>query len=333
MANYSTLAAVLNNPNVLQDHFQDIMTTQNSIIWWLEGKPVDTGAGKKPTAKKFSMDIDGSSRFEVPLMLQSNTNIKAYAKDDTFAMTGNNIGDRAYYNIQSIGGPIPIYRYDQDVSGSSKTNLLNCVRSYLDQADNAVMNLFDSQLNAAGGTEGANDWTSMYTIIAKSPIADNIGGISSAAYPKWQNGYKTMTGASVATNILSYITQYRIAASYRGQRPKILYTTQHNYAIIANKLVANQRYVPDAVLVAAGFEGIEIDGCSLIFGASAQDQTLLGINPDALVFAKLKNAYMKVDSFTTIPGTDMVTSFVRARGNLGSKDRRTSFQLFAMDTD
>lgn len=332
MANYATIDKVLNHPNVLQNYFQDVITTQNVLLWILHGKPVDSGGGKKATSKKFTMEVDGGSYIEVPLMLQTNSNMKAYAKDASFDMTANDIGDRAQYSIKSMGGPIPIYGFDLDVSASNKTNLINCTNAYIEQAENSVMNLMTSQLLAAGGSEGANDWYSLYTLIAEDPTADSIGGISAAAYSKWRNGYKDCTGASLATYMKSYINQYRIAATYGIQRPKLILTTASLYSTLYGQLVSNQRYVPDVELVRAGFEGMEFDNCSVIFDASAQSGTVLGINPESLIYATLKGANMKVDKFVQVPGKDLVTSFLTHRGNMCIKDRRTNFNLFDFTT-
>ena len=120
MSNYSTIEKVLNHPNVLQKVFQDVISTQNILIWWLHGKPLDAGAGlKKPTGKRFLQEVDGGSYIEVPLMLQLNTNLKSYEKSASFDLTANDIGDRAQYSIKSRS-PLTRFRHSRAVPTSRR---------------------------------------------------------------------------------------------------------------------------------------------------------------------------------------------------------------------
>lgn len=331
MANYSPLAAILNHPNVIQEHFQDVASTQQVLVWWLTGKPVDTGAGLKPTAKKFTMELDGGSRFEVPLMLNVNSNMKAFAKDDTFTLTANDLGDRAYYNIRSLGGPIPLYGFDEDVSASSKTNIINVTKAFLEQGSITMLNLLGDQLFRTSAA-GANDWNSLFDLIAEDPTADSIGGISAATYDKWRNQYKDATSSSIATYLLPYLTTYRVAATIGTQKPRIVLMTPTLYGKLVGQLVANQRYVPDAELVKAGFDAIQFEGASVMYDQLMPTGSILGINPEALIYGTLKGANMKLRDFVPVPDADVKVAFLKHRGNLCIRDRRTNYNIFDFTT-
>lgn len=328
MTNYDTVKAILNNPNVLQKSFQDVIATRATLPWWLLGKQVDTGAGLKPTGKSFKMELDGGSRFEVPLMLVTNPNMKAFAKDSTFDLTGNDLGDRAYYDIKSLGGPIPVYNFDIDVSASSKTNLINCTKAFLTQANTALVNLVTSQMFATAGSEGTNDWSSLLTLIALDPTGDSIGGISAATYSKWRNVYKNASGASLATYLKSYLTQYKVQATVGISRPKLALMDESTYGTLDSQLVALQRFsAPAPEVEAAGFTGLKYGGMTVMHEASLSAGTIIGINDEGILYGVLKGTNMKVDPFVPVPGTDMQTSFVKIRGNLLLSDRRTHFHI------
>jgi len=330
MATYSPLLAVINNPNVFQKKFQDIISTKQVLVWWLSGKPVDGGAGLKPKAQKFTMEIDGGSRFEVPLMLYTNTNMKAFAKDAEFSLDTNDIGDRAYYDVKSIGGPIPIYGLDEDASRGS-ANLLPLVESFIAQATNTMTNLLGTQFTRSSAI-GADDWQSLFDLVAEDPTADSIGGISAATFDKWRNIYYDATSRSIATYLLADLTKYRIDSTLGTQRPRIILCSTDVYGAIVGKLVANQRYVPDAQLVEAGFEGIQWEGASVMFEPLLPAGTVFGLNPESLVYGTLKGATMKMEEFVRVPNADMKVAMMVHRGNLMIKDRRTNFQLFNYTT-
>lgn len=335
MANYSEVKAIFNNPNVLEPTFNDTISTQNVLVWWLMGKPVNTGAGVKPTAKKFLRELDGGSRFEVPLMLQINNNLKSYAKDATFNLQANDVGDRAYFDIKSIGGPIPVYLYDIDVSGSSKTNLLKVTEEYISQAKRTLLNLVQASILGTAGAEGADDWTSILTLIPKDPTADSIGGISSATYSKWRNYSKSASGDSKATYLRPYITTAMINCSYGSMSPKLCLTTKTIYSDLHGQLVSNQRYVPDVELAKAGFKGLEYDGMSVMFDdtlSTNSDGSILLINPEGLELGALKGSMVKMDEFVKVPNADMLAGFVKIRGNMLVRDRRTNGHIHTFTT-
>lgn len=333
MANYSTVQAILNHPNVLQKAFQDVISTRCSLVWWLMGKQIDTGGGLKPQGKKFKMEIDGGSRFEVPLMLDTNPNLKTYAKDASFDLTANNLGDRAYFDIKSMGGPVPVYRYDIDVSASNKTNLINCTKSFLEQANIGIVNLMNTNMFRTGGTEGADDWNSLLTLIAEDPTADSIGGISSAAYPNWRNVYYDASGKSIATYLKEYLTTYRVQATVGINRPKLALFTEALYSKLDAQLVANQRFASPAPDVeTAGFTGLRYGGMTCMFEPQMPAGSIVALNDEGILLGILKGTYMEVDPFQRVPQTDLMTSFVRMRGNLLLKDRRTHYHIFDFET-
>ena len=333
MANYSPLAAIFNFPNVLQDYMTDVISTQNSLIWWLMGKPVNTGAGLKPTAKKFVREIGGGgSRFEVPLMLTTNPNAKTYAKDDTFNLTANDMGDRAYFNIQLMGTTIPVYNYDVALSDGSNAAIKGLVKNFMEQASITMLNLFVTNLYRAGGTEGANDWNSIFTLVSETPTADNIGGISSAAYPQWANQYKDETGISIGTYGVKELNKYTIKSTFGVARPKLYVVDETIYAGIFNAQQGQQRFVPDADLAKIGFEALDFMGKPMFFDHSTITGTALGINPDALELGFVKGYNMKVDPPVRVPNADLEVSFMKSYGNLLIRDRRTNFVLFNLTT-
>lgn len=324
MANYSTVIDIFNHPDVLQTYFQDAITTQNVLIWWLSGKPVDTGAGKKPTAKSMKRIREGGSRWEVPVMLNTNSNLKSYEKDATFNMTVNNVGDRAYYDIKSLGGPIPIYGFDIDVSASSKANILNVTKEYLEQAKLTLANLVQAQILAAAGTAGANDWASLLDIISTSPSTDSIGGISGSANAQWRNQIKTSTG-SMATYLKADLDNMMISATFGVEKPTLFVTTPTVYATLKGQLTANQRYVNDSPeLAKAGFTGLEYNGVPMIFDSSMTAGVILGIDTNSIEYSVLKGCDMKVDSPVRVPNADMIALFLKHRGNFVVRGRRTS---------
>lgn len=334
MANYTPLAAILNHPNVIDNYLNDVISTQNVLLWWLMGKPVSVGVGNapKPTAKQFIREVEGGSRFEVPLLLDTNPNLKAYAKDDSFDLTANDLGDRAYYDIKSLGGPIPIYGFDIDVSGSNKTNLVNITDAFLEQAELGIVNLFTTQLLAATGTAGANDWASLYDIIAQDPTADSIGGISSATYSKWRNDYYNATGRSFATYGVGDLTTRQVNCTFGKKGPQLVIMDKTNYGYLSSKLVANQRYVPDAELVKAGFKGMEFQGMSVMFEAAATTGSTLLIDPEGLELGKLKNAFLKTEEPVRVPNADLFVYFIKARGNVICRSRRTQGIIYNATT-
>jgi len=322
MANYSAVAGIFNHPNVLQDYFENALVNQIPLVWCLEGKPVASN-GMKPTAPKMVKEVDAGSRFEEPIMLVSNGNIKSYAKDAIFDMTTDNVGDRAYYDIKSIGGPIVMYGFDIDICGSNKTNLLNYQASLLEQAKTTMINSFATQYLKAIGTAGADDFASLYDIVSTSAGA-TIGGISSTTYSNWDNTRATSTG-SMATYLKSDLTNLIINASYGQSNPKLIVTTKSIYSTLHGQLVSNQRYVPDTELAKAGFKAIEYDGLSVIFDGGATTGTILGIDPDGLMLGKLKGTWMNLRPPVATPDADVMSSFIKARGNLIVKSRRSQF--------
>lgn len=332
MANYSPLAAIFNHPNVIQNFMTDVISTQNSLLWWLHGKPVNTGGGLKPTAKKFIREQDGGSRFEVPLMLVTNPNAKAYAKDDTFDVTANDLGDRAYFDIKSIGTTIPIYGYDIDVSDSSNSAIKNIQKNFLEQASISVLNLLISQMYASDGTEGANDWNSILTLIAQDPTADSIGGISSATYTKWANYYKSESGVSLASYIVKELTTMMTSTTYGINRPKLIVTTPTIWGALFAVEQGNQRFMPDAELAKIGFQALNFMGVPVFFDAALPSGNVLGINADALEYGILKGANMKMLPPVRPHNADMEVSFLKHRGNFLIRDRRSNGRLFTFTT-
>lgn len=333
MANYETVQAILNHPNVLQKSFQDVIATRATLVWWLLGKQVDTGSGLKPKGKKFVMELDGGSAFEVPLMLETNPNLKAFAKDASFGLTSNNLGDRATYPIKSLGGPIPVYRFDIDVSASSKTNLINCTKSFLEQANTGLINLINTQTWATAGGEGANDWSSILTLIPEDPTADSIGGVSAAAYSNWRNVYYDANAKSIATYLKGYLTKYKVQATVGANKPTFAIMNDSLYSDLDTQLVANQRFAAPAPDVeAAGFTGLRYGGMTVMHDNNCPAGSILGINENGILMGILKGTNMEVDPFVLVPGTDLMTSFVRLRGNYLLKDRRTHYHIFDLET-
>lgn len=337
MANYDTFLKVVNNPNVLMQSFQDVIATRATLPWWLLGKQVDTGGGLKPKGKKFTRELDGGSRFEVPLMLDTNPNLKAFSRGATFNLTLNNIGDRAYYDIKWMGGPIPVDRTDIDASASGKTNLLNASKSFLKQANVGIVNLVTSQMFATAGSEGADDWNSLLTLIALDPTADAIGGISAAAYSKWRNIYKDATGSSLATYLKSYLTTYRVKATVGQQRPKLALMDETTYGVLDSQMVSIQQLVradgsPAPDVDEAGFTGLRYGGMTVMFESSLSAGTIIGINDEGIEYGILKGCNMQVDPIVLIPGTNTLSGFVRQAGNLLLSDRRTHFHIANFST-
>ena len=335
MSNYSPLAAILNHPNVInkaEKHMQDVASTRQVLTWILSGKKMWNGSSYEPTAKKFIKELDGGSRFEVKLLLVTNPLITTYPKDKTWDLQLNDLGDRAYYNIQSMGGPIPITNYDIDVSASNATNIQDAIEGFLNQASISIVNLLGSNLLAAAGTAGTDDWASMYDMVATSPIADSIGGISSAAYPNWRNYYKTLTAITTKAALLAGITTGLNEATVGMMRPRLAVTDTTTYGLIEAGLQANQRYTPDTELVEAGFVAMKYDACSIIFDPLATAQTMLLLNPEGLKYGVLKNANMKMRPFVDTPNGDLIVGFIRHRGNLLMIDRRTQGILFDIPT-
>ena len=331
MANYDSVIKLLNNPNVLQKMFQDVIATRATLAWWLLGKQVDTGGGLKPKGKKFTRELDGGSRFEVPLMLETNPNLKAFGKGATFNLNTNSLGDRAYFDIKEMGGPIPIDRKDLDCSGSSKTNILEATKSFLKQSNVGIINLVTGQMFAAAGTEGTDDWNSILTLIAANPTADAIGGISAAAYTNWQNIYKDLTG--LTGKAVSYLTTYKVKATVGIMRPKLCLVDETTYGLIDGNFQAVQQLTRPSGQAApevdeAGFTGLRYGGMTIMHEASLATGTIIGINDEGIEYGILKGANMEVDPFQLVPGTNMVTSFIRLLGNLLVSDRRTHFNLF-----
>jgi len=330
---YSPLAAIANHPNVISKVLQDEISTKNVFIWWLMGKPVDTGAGLKPTAKRFFKEQEGGSRFEVLLMLNTNSNIKSYEKDATFSMNVNDIGDRAYYDIKSVGGPTPIYGFDEDVSMNSKTNVINIVKAYLDQAAIGVENKLQAMLMAAPGTARTEDFESLLDQIAEDPTDDTIGEIASATYSNWRNQYYDASSDSLATYLKTRIDTYKINATFGVKGPKLMVMTPTIYGTLQGQLTALQRYVPDTELVKAGFTGMQYDGMSCVFDGTIQAGSILGINPEAFEYGVLKGCNMKHLPPVRVPNADLKAGFIKHRGNVICKDRRTNFCLFNFVTD
>ena len=334
MANFLSVAAIFNNPNVIQKYMEDQISTQNILIWWLHGKPVNMGpnGSTKITAKKFIKEQDGGSRFEVPLMLIANPNIKSFAKDDTFTITGNNAGDRAYYNIQSVGGPISLYGYDIDVCGSSKNNLIDLTKTYLEQGSLSLLNAMEAQILGTQGGEGSNDWTSLLTLFPTNPTADSIGGISSASYPNWANQYTNGASRSMATYLKSDLTSGIVAATFGKRSPNLIIMDTTVYGTLHGQLVSNQRYVPDVELAKAGFKGMEYDGASVIFDSTITTGSILGLCMESLEYGYLKDAHMKMGEFVKVPNADQMVALIVERGNIIVKDRRTNWRGYSYTT-
>lgn len=332
MANYDTLLKVLNNPNVLKTAFQDVIATRSTLPWWLLGKQVDTGGGLKPKGKKFINEIDGGSRFEVPLMLETNPNLKAFGRAATFNLTLNNLGDRAYYDVKWMGGPTPVDRSDVDMSSSGKTNLLKATQSFLKQSSIGVVNLVNSQMFATAGAEGADDWNSLLTLIAIDPTADAIGGISAAAYAKWQNVYKNASGDSKATYLKAYLTQSRVKATVGIQRPKLALMDETTYGTLDSQMVSIQHLqrpdgAPAPDVDEAGFTGLRYGGMTVMFEPLLAAGTIIGINDEGIEYGVVKGCNMEVDPIVLIPGTNTLSGFIRHGGNLLLTDRRTHFHI------
>ena len=329
---YSPLAAIANHPNVISKVLQDEISTKNVFSWWLMGKPVDTGAGLKPTAKRFFREQEGGSRFEVPLMLITNSNIKSYEKDATFSMNVNDIGDRAYYEIRSVGGPTPIYGFDEDVSMNSKTNVINIVKAYLDQAAIGVENRLQAMLMAAPGSAQTEDFESLLDQTAEDPTDDTIGEIASSTYSNWRNQYYDAGSDSLASYLRTRIDTYMINATFGVRKPKLLIMTTTLYGTLLGQLQALQRMQPDTELLKAGFTGLNYNGAACIFDGTIQSGSILGINPEAFEYGVLKGCNMKHLPPVRVPNADLKAGFIKHRGNIICKDRRTNFHIFDFTT-
>ena len=339
MANYNSVVAIFQYPNVLQNFMNDVIMTKDPLLWWLHGKPVNTGAGLKPTAKKFLREVDGGSQFEVPLLLQLNPNMKNFAKDDTFNMGSNDAGDRAIYQIRHTGGPIIMYGTDINTCQNTNAAIKDLQKTYLEQGSTTMMNIMSQNMWRAAGTEGANDWTAIQTSISATPTADNIGGISSAAYPNWANVATDETSTSLASYVVREFNKGMINATVGVDRPKLITCTTNIYSNLFVNEQGLQRFSPDAELAKIGFDALNFMGVPVFYNNAmngydangnintADGQIAIGINPEAFEYGVLKSENMKVEPPVRVPNGYSFASFIAHGGNLYPRNRRTNFIL------
>jgi hypothetical protein len=104
------------------------------------------------------------------------------------------------------------------------------------------------------------------------------------------------------------------------------------YGVLDSQMVAIQQLTrpsgtPAPDVEEAGFTGLRYGGMTCMFEASLSAGTIIGINDEGIEYGILKGANMEVDPFQLVPGTNLMTGFVRQLGNLLLSDRRTHFNI------
>lgn len=148
--------------------------------------------------KGFKVSAPGGRLFECPLEYAENTTMQMVGELDQLDTTRIDVFDAARYDQKICAGTV-VYSYLEELRNRGDDAKFALIEGKIENGRNSHIAKLNRQAWNTS-TPGANELTSLPTIIASSPTTGTVGGINAATFTWWRN--KQASGAGTAFSII-----------------------------------------------------------------------------------------------------------------------------------
>ena len=213
---------------------------------------------------------DGGTEVRQPIVLPESSNIGAIGTYGTFATTPEDGPDKARYHTWYKNRASMVIDNTELAQNRGKYQIVNLLQAKMAIAKISMINDLARQLHGTGGTQflpapvaplEINGLASMIEQAAPGAQIQTPGGISKAAYPRWDNQFAQIT--AFGTDGLDVWEQIYMDCSQRGTHPDIMLTDPQVYRFF-KRLVAPNQEERDVALWNQGFENLLFNGTPVV---------------------------------------------------------------------
>jgi|TARA_R110000824_G_scaffold279574_3_gene467772 hypothetical protein len=213
---------------------------------------------------------DGGTEVRQPIVLTESSNIGAIGTYATFATTPEDGPDKARYHTWYKNRASMVIDNTELAQNRGKYQIVNLLQAKMAIAKISMINDLARQLHGTGGTQflpapvaplEINGLASMIEQALPGAQIQTPGGISKAAYPRWDNQFARIN--AFGTDGLDVWEQVYMDCSQRGTHPDIMLTDPQVYRFF-KRLVAPNQEERDVALWNQGFENLLFNGTPVV---------------------------------------------------------------------
>ena len=282
--------------------------------------------------KKGGLKSDaGGSFIEVPLSYAKNETITWLKRGGTVPITDTEILTAAKYDWKYVAISIVRFWQDEQKYLPNKHRFLNLVESKLQNAENSLVDAFETALFAAGS---GDDLDGLGTYIPDDPTSGTVGGIDAGTYSWWQSNTTNATGKSMATYLRPYMRTMmnNCSKNRKNDTPDIIVTTQtifENYEDQLTDFFRFEKGTPDL-----SWPNILFRNAPIVWSPSCPSQKMFFINTKYLYLIYDPNYWFEMTEWKPIPEqpNDRVAQ-ITCTCNIVSSRRASQGVIHDLDTE
>lgn len=281
------------------------------------------------------LNLSGGRWIEEPVQHTKYDATAWVTKGEAVELNDFEILGAAQYDWRYLVNSVVRYWQD-DQQNRSKHQIINLMKSKLDNAKNTLISGLETALFAGAGA-ATNKIDGLQHLVADDPTASaTVGGFdqSTSANSWWRNKTKNMTGLSFATyGIKEMRTMLNNVSNNLGNnRSDIIITGQDPFEFYEDTLLGYWEFT-DKSLVDAGFQSVEYSGIPMVWSPSCGTRMYF-LNTEFIWLYKDPAFFFDMTPFKMIPNQphDRAAQITSALSHVTNR-RRALGVLYNIDTE
>ena len=265
----------------------------------------------------------GGIKIVEPLLYGLNSTFKSYSAYDVLDTTPQDGITAAEFDWRDLAVSVTISKQEED-QNSGETQIINLLKSKIQQAEKTYTLMFDKMLNGDGTGNFGKDLQGIKNFLSNTPTAAaTVGGIDQVAYSWWQN--RQDTAAVFDINGLDKMRHVFNLCTREGDQPNFLLTDQTTFEAYEGLMTNLERFnfsSPGNLHGDLGFATLTFHGQPIVWDVYAEANKIRFLNTDYLKLIVDSNTDFEMTEFR-VPVNQMVkTAFILFRGQLVCNNRQ-----------
>lgn len=282
--------------------------------------------------------VTGGRSLSEPVVFAKSDKTKFVDKGSKMSLADQEFLTEAIYDWRYLADSVVNFGVD-DQKNSGKAALMSLITAKLDNAENSLIDMFETALAADGTLIAGHDalpFHGLQQIIPDDPTTGTFGGLNSAAGNEtwWRSQTKSATTVSFTASGDQLMREIfnDCATNLRQDAPDLIVSGEAPYRYYEDSLTTIHT-IQSSRLADAGFNATRFKGIEMVWSPAIADTRMYFLNTRFLKFKFDPRVNFDMTPFKSIPDqiNDRVAQIVTA-GNIVTGRRKVHGVIHTIDT-